>query len=182
MAPARHCDTLPVSDMPQSLLAAQKRERDRILAELVKIKGFMPLLMKPRNGMRWTSQERAELAMQFRALAHLSPYLAVAMLPASFLFLPLLAWWLDRRRHRRDARSPGPGRPDEVRAALPGNDRATAEAPAPGPGMRRADSVDCLRGNLRSKSLWKAGYSCLPPVFPGADNGIIRTTFTRGTA
>ncbi len=174
--------------MPQSLLAAQKRERDRILAELVKIKGFMPLLMKPRNGMRWTSQERAELAMQFRALAHLSPYLAVAILPASFLFLPLLAWWLDRRRHRRDARSPGPGRPDEVRAApearaaLPGNGRDAAEASAPHPGMSRARPVERTRENLSSKSLWKAGYSCFPPVFPGADNGIIRTIFTRGTA
>jgi uncharacterized Tic20 family protein len=40
--------------------------------------------------------------MQLRAAAHLSPYLAVLILPGSFLLLPLLAWWLDRRRHRRD--------------------------------------------------------------------------------
>ena len=114
MAPAFHCDPPPESDMPQSLLAAQKRERDRILAGLVKIKGFMPLLMKPRNGMRWTPDERAELTLQLRALAHLSPYLAVAILPASFVFLPLLAWWLDRRRHKRD---PSPSGPDAPNAA-----------------------------------------------------------------
>ncbi len=100
--------------MPQSLLAAQKRERDRILAGLVKIKGFMPLLMKPRNGMRWTPDERTELTLQLRALAHLSPYLAVAVLPASFVFLPLLAWWLDRRRQTRDPSPSGPDGPGEA--------------------------------------------------------------------
>ena len=88
--------------MVKALLAAQQRERDQLLAQLVRIKGFMPLLMKPRNGMKWTPEERRELAMQLRAAAHLSPYLAVLILPGSFLLLPLLAWWLDRRRHRRD--------------------------------------------------------------------------------
>ena len=88
--------------MVKALLAAQKRERDRVLAEMVKIKGFMPLLMKPRNGMRWTPDDRKELAVQLRAAAHLSPYLAAIMLPGSFMLLPLLAWWLDRRRHKRD--------------------------------------------------------------------------------
>ena len=88
--------------MVKALLAAQQRERDQLLAELVRIKGFMPLLMKPRNGMKWTPEERTELALQLRAAAHLSPYLAVLILPGSFLLLPLPAWWLDRRRHRRD--------------------------------------------------------------------------------
>ncbi|MBK9019989.1 MAG: hypothetical protein IPL72_08310 [Sulfuritalea sp.] len=88
--------------MVKALLAAQQRERDQLLAELVRIKGFMPLLMKPRNGMKWTPEERTELALQLRAAAHLSPYLAVLVLPGSFLLLPLLAWWLDRRRHKRD--------------------------------------------------------------------------------
>ena len=32
--------------MVKALLAAQQRERDQLLAELVRIKGFMPLLMK----------------------------------------------------------------------------------------------------------------------------------------
>jgi uncharacterized Tic20 family protein len=38
-----------------------------------------------------------------RALAHLSPYLVVLVLPGSFIALPVLAWWLDRRRQNRDA-------------------------------------------------------------------------------
>ena len=92
--------------MVKALLAAQQRERDQLLAQLVRIKGFMPLLMKPRNGMKWTQEERTELALQFRAAAHLSPYLAVLILPGSFLLLPLLAWWLDRRRHKRDEAIP----------------------------------------------------------------------------
>ncbi len=95
------------SDLVKALLAAQKRERDEVLAEVVKIKGFMPLLMKPRNGMQWTPSERAELAAQAKAFAHLSHYLVVLMLPGSFMYLPLLAWWLDRRRHKREDEAPG---------------------------------------------------------------------------
>ncbi|MDO8959781.1 MAG: hypothetical protein Q7U85_08620 [Rhodocyclaceae bacterium] len=88
------------------MLEAQQRERRQITAELVKIKGLMPLLMKRRNGVNWSSGERRELLQQLRALAHLSPYLVVLVLPGSFLALPALAWWLDRRRQHRDD-SPG---------------------------------------------------------------------------
>jgi len=84
------------------MLAAQKRERDQLLKEMVKIRGLMPLLMKPRNGMHWTAAERRELQEQFRAIAHMSPYLVVMVLPGSFAVLPVMAWWLDRRRINRD--------------------------------------------------------------------------------
>ena len=87
----------------QTFAAAQKRERDALLAETVRIKGLMPLLMKHRNGGRWTRGERDALAAQVRALAHLSPYLLVLALPGSLVVLPMLAWWLDRRRARRPA-------------------------------------------------------------------------------
>jgi hypothetical protein len=84
----------------------QERERKRILAEAVQIKGLMPLLMKHRNGQRWTKEERAELHAHLRHLSDLSPYLVLVVLPGAPLTLPLLAWWLDRRRqHRKD----GPG-------------------------------------------------------------------------
>jgi hypothetical protein len=86
----------------QRMLAAQNRERKQLLGEMVKMRGLMPLLMKPRNGERWTSAERADLRDQVRALAHLSPYLVVMVLPGSFIALPVLAWWLDRRRQNRD--------------------------------------------------------------------------------
>ena len=88
------------------MLAAQKREREQLLKEMVKMRGLMPLLMKPRNGERWTSAERAELQEQMRALAHLSPYLVIMILPGSFAALPVLAWWLDRRRQLRDDQPP----------------------------------------------------------------------------
>jgi len=84
------------------LLEAQRREREQITAELGKVKGLMPLLMKRRNGTRWSAVERGELLQQLRALGHLSPYLVVLALPGSFLALPVLAWWLDRRRQNRD--------------------------------------------------------------------------------
>lgn len=89
----------------QRMLEAQQRERQQITAELVKVKGLMPLLMKRRNGGRWTVDERHELIEQMHALAHLSPYLFVLAMPGSFVVLPLLAWWLDRRRLNRNARS-----------------------------------------------------------------------------
>ena len=86
----------------QKMLAAHNRERKELLAEMVKVRGLMPLLMKPRNSERWTDAERAALQDQLRALAHLSPYLMLMLLPGSFIALPLLAWWLDRRRQSRD--------------------------------------------------------------------------------
>ncbi|MDD5250571.1 MAG: hypothetical protein PHY45_16460 [Rhodocyclaceae bacterium] len=86
------------------ILAAQRREQMAILAELVKIRGFMPLLMKHRNGAVWSRAERVELHEQLRAMAHLSPYLFIMILPGSFVLLPVFAWWLDRRRQDRAGR------------------------------------------------------------------------------
>ena len=91
----------------------QERERKRILAEAVQIKGLMPLLMKPRNKQRWTKEDRAELRAHLRHLSDLSPYLVLVVLPGAPLTLPLLAWWLDRRRLRRkdDPRNTVPAKP-----------------------------------------------------------------------
>jgi len=86
------------SGVLRKMLEAQKRERVVILSELVKIRGLMPLLMKHRNGETWSGSERFELQDRLRALAHISPYLIILLLPGSFAFLPALAWWLDRRR------------------------------------------------------------------------------------
>jgi hypothetical protein len=76
----------------------QARERKYLLSEIVQVKGLMPLLMKPRNKQRWNAEDKAELRDHLRRLSHISPYIAVMILPGSFLMLPLLAWWLDRRR------------------------------------------------------------------------------------
>ncbi len=85
----------------QQLWASQRRESQRILAELMATRGIMPLLMKVRNGGQWTVAEKAELVEHLRRMAHLSPYLIALVLPGSVLILPAYAWWLDRRRINR---------------------------------------------------------------------------------
>lgn len=82
-------------------VATQKREAKHVLAELLAMRGLMPLLMKPRNGGQWTPDERAELLNQLRRLSRISPYLLFLLLPGSALLLPVYAWWLDRRRNVR---------------------------------------------------------------------------------
>lgn len=81
----------------------QDRQRVQVLAEMTRIEGLMPLLMKQRNGTPWTSDDRKKLKQQLRSLARLSPYILALLLPGGLLALPLIAWWLDRRRLRRDA-------------------------------------------------------------------------------
>lgn len=76
------------------------REKEYLLSEMLQVKGLMPLLMKPRNGERWTVEDKDLLAQQLRRLSKLSPYLLVPLLPGGFLVLPALSWWLDRRRNR----------------------------------------------------------------------------------
>ena len=77
------------------------REKKYLLNEILQVKGLMPLLMKPRNKQRWTLEDRAELKVHLTRLSNISPYLIVLALPGSFLMLPALAWWLDRRRNRQ---------------------------------------------------------------------------------
>jgi hypothetical protein len=85
----------------KKLLSTIKREKKHMLAEIVKVKGLMPLLMKPRNGESWTAEDKTELMGHLKRLSGLSPYFAAVFLPGGFLMLPVLAWWLDRRRVRR---------------------------------------------------------------------------------
>ncbi|MGH7205390.1 MAG: hypothetical protein ACREI2_04195 [Nitrospiraceae bacterium] len=86
-------------------------QRKHILAEVLQVQGLMPLLMKPRNGQRWTQEDRAQIRAHLRRIFALSPFLLALLLPGSFLTLLLLAWWLDRRRTRRRA--------NDQRSALP---------------------------------------------------------------
>jgi hypothetical protein len=91
----------------RQFLASQRSESKRILAELLALRGLMPLLMKHRNGGEWSPEERAELLLQMRRLSRISPALLLLLLPGSALLLPLYAWWLDRRRGARDAGTGG---------------------------------------------------------------------------
>lgn len=85
-----------------SFLASNSREKNRLRQELGKIKGAIPLLMKPRNGLKWTAQDRHELQRMLRAASAVYPYLIIWALPGSILLLPLLAWHLDARRKSRE--------------------------------------------------------------------------------
>lgn len=77
-----------------------ERERDFLLEQVYEVRGLMPLLMKQRGKNAWSVAEKAELRIHLKRLSHLSPYLLLSVIPGSFLALPLLAWWLDRRRAR----------------------------------------------------------------------------------
>jgi len=89
-----------------SFLASNSREKNRLRQELGKIKGAIPLLMKPRNGVKWTAQDRHELKHMLRAASAVYPYLIIWALPGSILLLPFLAWHLDARRKERERRTP----------------------------------------------------------------------------
>ena len=73
--------------------------------ELGKIKGAIPLLMKPRNGSKWTAEDRQELKQMLRAASAVYPYLVIWALPGSILLLPFLACHLDARRKNRERKA-----------------------------------------------------------------------------
>jgi len=79
------------------------REKNALLAEILQVRGLMPLLMKRRNKQRWTAEDKAELAIHLERLSRISPYLIVLVMPFGFFILPALAWWLDRRRNQKRA-------------------------------------------------------------------------------
>ena len=79
----------------------QARERTRLSDEMREIGGLMPLLMKQRNGYRWSREDRREIKEHLHHLMNISPYLTLFVMPGGFVVLPFLAWWLDRRRQKR---------------------------------------------------------------------------------
>jgi hypothetical protein len=83
------------------MVASQKRQAREFVADIVRMRGLMPLLMQHRNGGRWTAEEKSQLLAQLRILSRVSPYLLFLLLPGSALLLPGYAWWLDRRRKPR---------------------------------------------------------------------------------
>jgi hypothetical protein len=85
----------------RSLRELAAREREFLLNEITQARGLMQLIMKQRNGQRWTPADKAELSGHLKRLAQLSPYLVALALPGGFLLVPAFAWWLDRRRRRR---------------------------------------------------------------------------------
>lgn len=85
----------------RGLWELQNRERERLRSEIAGMRGLMHLLMKQRNGYRWTEGDRRKIRAHLRKLVSLSPYMVLFVSPGGFLALPVLAWWLDRRRQKR---------------------------------------------------------------------------------
>jgi hypothetical protein len=61
------------------------REKQALTAEILQVRGLMPLLMKPRNKQRWTVEDKAELGIHMQRLSRISPYLVVLVMPGGFL-------------------------------------------------------------------------------------------------
>lgn len=83
-----------------SFLAGNVREKQRLSDELMHMKGAWPLLMKQRNGGKWTAEDKLRLKETLRSASSVSPYLFIWALPGSMVLLPFLAWFLDRQRKR----------------------------------------------------------------------------------
>jgi len=79
-----------------------ERYRDLFYAEAETMRGFMALMMKPRNtGIPWTQEEIRRLKLHIRRLARYVPFLVIFLLPFGTLLLPAMAEVLDRRRTAR---------------------------------------------------------------------------------
>jgi hypothetical protein len=79
-----------------------ERYKDLIYSEADYMKGFMVLIMKPKNtGLPWTHKEIRAIKTCIRHLAHYVPFLVIFLLPFGSLLLPVMAEVLDRRRTRR---------------------------------------------------------------------------------
>jgi hypothetical protein len=49
--------------------AMVQRERKFMLAEMVQVRGLMPLLMKPRNKQKWSAADKRELRVPLKRLS-----------------------------------------------------------------------------------------------------------------
>jgi hypothetical protein len=80
------------------LRQAGRRWRAEAHARLSGAREVVRLLMKPRNGAPWSTDERDRLRQELRALARVAPIFVLVVLPGGKLLLPVYAWLLDRRR------------------------------------------------------------------------------------
>ncbi len=78
-----------------------EREKKQLEEDLARTQTLMPLLMKPRNGAKWTKDEKRELVDHLKRIGGMGRYVALLLLPGGLALLPVLAWWLDRRRDKR---------------------------------------------------------------------------------
>ena len=77
-----------------------ERWRGHAFTRLAAVQGFVAVLMKPRNGVPWTQEDRAFLRAGLRSLARWAPGFVLFLLPGGLALLGIYAWLLDRRRGR----------------------------------------------------------------------------------
>lgn len=100
MSPSKKC-LCRLQSSWSDLRTLNHRHMLHIRSELHQARGLIPLLMKRRNGGQWSREERASLLRDLRALSGLSPYLIPILMPGGIFMLPLIAYWMDRRRSQR---------------------------------------------------------------------------------
>jgi hypothetical protein len=105
MPPLQHL-RIRVQQSYHSVRNLTQREKQRLVDEMQKTRGLMPILMKQRNGHRWTAEDKALLRDHVRRLSQLSPYLVLIVMPGGFFVLPVFAWWVDRRRRSNRLATP----------------------------------------------------------------------------
>lgn len=93
----------PVLRWGKGFITIQNRERTQLLEEMTQMRDLMPLLMKQRNGYQWTNDDLQHIREHLRKLAKISPYIILFVAPGGLFLLPIMAWWLDRRRIKRNA-------------------------------------------------------------------------------
>jgi hypothetical protein len=76
------------------------RLRQVTLDEVAHVQGFMQLLMKQRNGVAWSEDDKAAIRNHLKHFARSLPYLVLFTLPGGTMLFPGLAWFLDRRKNR----------------------------------------------------------------------------------
>ncbi|MBL8381755.1 MAG: hypothetical protein JNM90_01675 [Burkholderiales bacterium] len=79
--------------------AIMERELQYVTGEIALVRGLVPILACMRQS-GLTPVQRSELFAHLRRVYVLGPYLVFALLPGSFLAIPLVALWRDRRRRR----------------------------------------------------------------------------------
>lgn len=76
--------------------------RQLILYEVIKIRGFMRLIMKYKNtGIKWTKYELAKIKLYIKKMSKIFPMFIIFLLPGGLILLGLLALILERRKRKR---------------------------------------------------------------------------------
>jgi uncharacterized membrane protein len=98
--------TLAWATRPADTVRVVGRWRRWGYERFARVEGFVRVLMKPRNGVPWTPEDRRFLREALVELARWTPAFVLFLLPGGMLLLAVYAWLLDRRHGQRTATPP----------------------------------------------------------------------------